>query len=77
MPRLLPSRILLVSCRSGFGIRQKALIPAMCQLWDASSHVQPAVQLARDFGVPLALFLRGARLVVNAAKVSPRLLARA
>jgi len=57
-------RILLVSGRGGFEIVQKALVAGVPVVASVSAPSSLAVQLAREYGLTLVGFLRGARFVV-------------
>jgi FdhD protein len=64
----LSDRILLVSGRGGFEIVQKALVAGVPVLAAVSAPSSLAVQLAREFGLTLVGFLRGARFLVYAGE---------
>jgi FdhD protein len=69
----LASHVLLVSGRGGFEIVQKALAAGVPVLASVSAPSSLAVQLAREFNLTLAGFLRGRRFVVysGAARCIP------
>ncbi len=60
----LSGHVLLVSGRGGFEIIQKALAAGIPLLVSVSAPSSLAVQLAREFGMTLAGFLRGRRFIL-------------
>ncbi len=62
----LSDHILLVSGRGGFEIVQKAIVAGVPVLASVSAPSSLAVRLAREYGLTLIGFLRGARFVVYA-----------
>ena len=64
----LSERILLVSGRGGFEIVQKALVAGVPVVASVSAPSSLAVQLARDYGLTLVGFLRGARFIAYAGE---------
>jgi FdhD protein len=64
----LSERILMVSGRGGFEIVQKALVAGVPIVACVSAPSSLAVQLARDYGLTLVGFLRGARFIIYAGE---------
>jgi FdhD protein len=64
----LDSHVLLVNCRAGFEIAQKALVAGVPLLSSVSAPSSLAVQLARELGLSLVGFLRGRRFIIYAGE---------